>query len=106
MINKEYIDYSDIPEINVLSKGRKNPHAEKIKKEGYSVTVHYSPEDVANGDFDDTKDIVAALVDLMSKEEATRLLLHIKENYNLACSPNVWHCIEGQSLQPGAQPGR
>ena len=82
---KEYYDFS---------KGRKNPHAEKILKEGYSVTVHYSPQDIAEGHFDDTKDIVAALVELMSKEETIRLLLHIKDNYSLPCSPNVWHCID------------
>lgn len=42
------IDYSDIPEITDFSTARKNPHAEKIKKYGYSITIHYSPEDVAN----------------------------------------------------------
>ncbi|MCL2279403.1 MAG: hypothetical protein FWC20_08380 [Oscillospiraceae bacterium] len=29
------------------NKIRKNPYAEKIKKHGYSITIHYSPEDVA-----------------------------------------------------------
>ena len=86
-------DIDTMPEITDFSKGRKNPFAEKIKNEGYSVTIHYSPDDVANGDFDDTKDIVAALVDLMTKEETTRLLLYIKENYSLPCSPNIWHGI-------------
>ena len=73
-----------------FSKGRRNRHAESIMQKGYSITEHYSPEDVANGEIDDTKDIVAALVELMSKEETTRLLLFIKDNYNLPCSPNVW----------------
>ena len=41
------IDLSDIPEITDLSNARKNPFAEKIRKNGYSVTIHYSPEDVA-----------------------------------------------------------
>ena len=77
-----------------FSKGRKSLHAEVILQKGYSITEHYTSEDIINGDFDDTKDIVAALVELMSKEEVTRLLRHIKENYNLACSPNVWHSIE------------
>ena len=94
MIKDEYIDYSDIPEIKNLSNFRKNPHAEKIKKEGYSITVHYSPEDVANGDFDDSGEIIQALVGLMSIEEKNRLLLYIKENYNLPCSPNVWDNVE------------
>ena len=44
------IDTSDIREMTAedFAKGRKNPYAEKIKREGFSVTVHYSPEDVAN----------------------------------------------------------
>ena len=78
-----------------FSKGRRSPHSDVISQKGYSITEHYSPEDVANGDFDDTKDIVSALVELMSREETIRLLLYIKENYNLPCSPNVWHSIEG-----------
>jgi len=41
------IDLSDIPEITDFSKARKNPYAEKIKKHGYSITIHYSAEDVA-----------------------------------------------------------
>jgi len=76
-----------------FTKGRKNPHADSILARGYSVTEHYSPADVVNGDIDDAKDIVAALVELMNKEETTRLLLHIKENYDLPCSPNVWKAI-------------
>jgi len=44
------IDTSDIREMTKedFAKGRKNPFAEKIRKEGYSITVHYTPEDVAN----------------------------------------------------------
>ena len=40
------INTSDIPEITDFSNARPNPYAEKIKKHGYSITVHYSPEDV------------------------------------------------------------
>jgi len=78
---KEYYDFS---------KGRKNPHAEKILKEGYSVTVHYSPQDIAGGHFDDTKDIIQALVELMSADDSKRLLSYIKNNYDLPCSPDLW----------------
>jgi len=46
-INNIPIDLSDIPEITDFSKARKNPYAEKIRKHGYSITIHYSPEDVA-----------------------------------------------------------
>jgi len=84
------IDFSDIPEITSFSRGRRNPHAAKIKKEGYSITIHYSPEDVATGQIDDTKDIIQALVELMTTSDSKRLLAHIKEHYDLPCSPAVW----------------
>ena len=42
------IDYSDVPPITDFSSARKNPYAEKIKKYGYTIRIHYSPEDVAN----------------------------------------------------------
>ena len=77
---KEYYDFS---------KGRKNPHAEKILKEGYSVTVHYSPQDIAEGHFDDTKDIIQALVELMSADDSKQLLAYIKNNYDLPYPPGI-----------------
>jgi len=76
-----------------FSKARKNPHAAKIKKEGYTVMIHYSPEDIASGNIDDTKDIIQALVDLMSVSESKRLLMHIKDNYDLPCSPDIWEGV-------------
>ena len=45
--DKKAIDYSDIPPITDFSTARKNPFADKIKKQGYTIQVHYSPEDVA-----------------------------------------------------------
>ena len=45
--NDSIIDYSDIPPITDFSTARKNPFAEKIKKHGYTVQIHYSPEDVS-----------------------------------------------------------
>ena len=42
------IDYSDIPPITDFSTARKNPFADKIRKHGYTIQIHYSPEDVAN----------------------------------------------------------
>jgi len=78
---KEYYDFSN---------GRKNPYAEQLKEDGYSITVHYSPQDVADGHFDDTKDIIQALIELMSENEAKQLLLYIKDNFSLPCSPDVW----------------
>ena len=92
--DSEGINYDDIPEISDFSKGRKNPHARSIREKGYSVTIHYTPEDVANGELDVARDIVQALVELMSVEDVKRLLLHIKDNYNVPCSPNVWEGIE------------
>ena len=41
------INTSDIPEITDFSGARPNPYAEKIKKYGYTITVHYTAEDVA-----------------------------------------------------------
>lgn len=87
-------ELDDMPEITDFSKGHKNPFAEKIKKEGYTIMVHYSPEEVANGSFDDTKDIIQALVDLMSANDSKRLLVYIKNNFNLPCSPDLWDGIE------------
>jgi uncharacterized protein YqgV (UPF0045/DUF77 family) len=66
-----------------FSKGRKNPYAAKILKEGYSVTVHYSPQDITEGSFDDTKDIIQALVELMPADDAKRLLTYIKDNFDV-----------------------
>jgi len=95
-MNEKYsaIDYSDIPEITDFSKARKNPHAKAIKENGYSITIHYSPQDVADGRIDDKKDIIQALVELMSESEATRLLSYIKNNYNLPCSPDLWETVD------------
>ena len=49
-INNIPIDLSDIPELTEkdFAKSRKNPFAERIRKHGYSITIHYSPEDVAS----------------------------------------------------------
>ena len=91
--DNEGINYDDIPEIKDFSKGRKNPHAKKIKESGYSITIHYTPDDIARGELDDTKDILQALIELMSTDDAKRLLLHIKNNYDLPCSPVVWENI-------------
>jgi len=41
------MDLIEIKEITNFSKARKNPYAERIQKHGYSITIHYSPEDVA-----------------------------------------------------------
>ena len=45
-VNKNRIDFSDIPEITDFSKMRPSPFIDKIRKKGFSLTVHYSPEDV------------------------------------------------------------
>jgi len=36
----------EIKEITDFSKVRKNPYANRIKKNGFSITVHYAPDDV------------------------------------------------------------
>jgi len=42
------IDTSDISEITAeeFAKARKNPYAEKLRKNGYSIIIHVSPEDI------------------------------------------------------------
>ena len=92
--NDKTIDYSDIPPITYLVNVRKNPHAEVIKKRGFSIMTHFSPEDIEKDLFDDTKEIVRALVELMTASETKRLLRFIKDNYDLPCSPNVWDCLD------------
>jgi len=42
------IDLSDIKEITDFSKARKNPYAEKLRKNGYSIVINVSPEDISN----------------------------------------------------------
>jgi len=48
-INNIPIDLSDIPELTEKDFDRavKNPFAKRIKEHGYSITIHYSPADVA-----------------------------------------------------------
>ena len=92
--NNASINYEDIPKISNMTKMRKNPFADTINKNGYSVVVHYTPEDVANGTIDDSKDIAQALIELMPTPDVKRLLLHIKENYDLPCPPTVWETVE------------
>ena len=43
------IDTSDIREMTAedFAKGRKNPYAEKLRKNGYSIIINVSPEDIA-----------------------------------------------------------
>jgi len=41
------IDFSDIPEITDYTNARRNPYYERIVKNGFSITEHYSADDVA-----------------------------------------------------------
>jgi len=86
----------EMPEITDFSKGRKNPFAGKIKKEGITIreTKYFSPEDIANGNLDYIKDVIHALIELMTVPESKKLLAYIKENYNLPCSANVWDYLD------------
>ena len=77
-----------------FSKGRKNPHAATMKAQGYSVTEHYTPKDLTDSEFDDTKDIIAALVEIMSTDDCARLLRHIKDNYDLPCPAELWEGVQ------------
>lgn len=41
------IDTSDIKEITDFSKAKRNPYAEKLRKNGYSIIINVSPEDIS-----------------------------------------------------------
>jgi len=43
------IDTSDIRELTAadFAAARKNPYAEKLRKDGYSIIIHVSPEEIA-----------------------------------------------------------
>ena len=69
----------------------KNPHAEEIKKHGYSITVHYSPEDLEH--FDDSVDIIQALVELMSPNDTRELLEYMINNYKIPCTQTAKETI-------------
>ena len=43
----EDIDLSDIPEITDISTARRNPYAERLRKDGYTIVVNVSPEEIA-----------------------------------------------------------
>jgi len=42
------IDTTDIKEITDFSKARRNPYAEELRKNGYSIVINVSPEDISN----------------------------------------------------------
>ena len=44
------IDTSDIREITAeeFAKARKNPYAQRLRKNGYSIIINVSPEDIEN----------------------------------------------------------
>ena len=48
MRDNRVIDLNDIPETTDLSNARKNPYYERIMKNGFSITEHYTADDVAN----------------------------------------------------------
>ena len=74
------IDLSDIPEITGKMKARKNPFYERIMRHGFSVTEHYTPEDIANI----TKGALARRIDvtILDPEEQEALDKYNK-NHNL-----------------------
>jgi len=94
--NIRTLDIDDMPEITDFSKGRKNPFAKQIKEKGYTVriTEHFSPEQIANGNIDDTKDILRALIEPMSANDIKRLIAYIKDNFDSPCTPEAWEAIE------------
>ena len=75
MSNYENIDLSDIPEITGKKKALKNPFYERIMKHGFSITEHYTPEDIANI----KKGSIARKIDIFSLDPEEQAAL---ERYN------------------------
>ena len=65
-----------------FSKGVKNPFAGKFKN-GYTVTVHYPPPSENN--WNETKEKIVALLEIMSEQEAEYLLSYIVNNNDFLC---------------------
>jgi len=72
------IDLSDIPEISSKAKARKNPFYERIMKHGFSITEHYSPDDISKI----TKGNLARRIDItaLDPEEQEALEKYKKAN--------------------------
>jgi len=80
-MNNNKIDTSDIPEITDFSSARPNPFAEKIRKNGYSIIIHYSPEDVARMTQNALKKIESLDILELDSDESAALEKYKKANF-------------------------
>ncbi|MDR2546111.1 MAG: hypothetical protein LBC96_01195 [Lachnospiraceae bacterium] len=74
-VKYENIDLSDIPEIKDRKKACKNPFYERIMEHGFSITEHYSPEDISSI----TKGTPFRSIDIMTLDPEEQAAL---ERYN------------------------
>ena len=65
---------------------KKNPYAES-RKQGYSIIINYGPGENA---WDDTKEKIKALLEVLPSHEADRLLSYIVNNFNLGLNESSW----------------
>ena len=79
--NERTIDLSDIPEITDFSTARKNPYFKRIMEHGFSITEHYSPEDVKSM----VKSICTRKIDLFTLDpEEQKALERYRESHGYA----------------------
>ena len=69
---------------------RKNPYAEKIKKHGYSVSIHYdTPEDMK------TDDAIATIRNILDSPGLNAIHLYLKQpNSGIASLPESAHAAQ------------
>ena len=80
-MNNNKIDTSDIPEITDFSSARPNPFAEKIRKNGYYIIIHYSSEDVARMTQNALKKIESLDILELDSDELAALEKYKKANF-------------------------
>ena len=81
-INNIPIDLTDIPELTEkdFAKARKNPFAERIRKHGYSITIHYTPEDVVSRIKENVDKIHGMDMSDLDEEERMALFKYLESN--------------------------
>jgi hypothetical protein len=72
-----------------FTNAKKNPYAEGLKN-GCTVTVRYGPDDNA---WDDVKEKIKALLEILPERDAERLLSYIVENFDFDLNDTSWESI-------------
>jgi len=79
------IDTSDIREMTAedFARGRKNPYAEKLRKNGYSIIINVSPEDIAGKTRQNIEKIKSMDMLELDPDERAALEKYIERNKEL-----------------------